>query len=78
MSGHVLITNSTVKSQIVVTNTNQILYPNDNGYFNIGKLDAGVYYLNIYAPGYTHIKDTIEIKNENIYNLLYKLKRKYK
>jgi len=74
LSGHVLINNSTVKSQIVVTNKNQIFYPNVDGYFNIGKLDVGVYYLNIYAPGYTIVMDTIEIKNENIYNLLYKLK----
>lgn len=73
ISGHVLINNS-ITSQISITNTNQTIYPDNNGYFKISDLNNGVYYLNIYAPGYSSIIDTIEIKNQNIYNLLYDLK----
>lgn len=73
ISGFIITNSKSVNGQVTIKNTNQNKTTDDRGYFNFNELDRGVYHVNIHAPGYTTITDTIEIKDQNIVDLFYEL-----
>lgn len=74
ISGFIITNNKSVKGQVSIKNLNQNKYANEKGYVKFENLTNGIYYLNIHAPGYTTIEDTIQLKGENIVDLFYELK----
>lgn len=77
ITGSVIIDDNNLnitEASISIVNLNRTVHPNHKGYFAFNNIQNGIYFLNIYAPGYKIIKDTLEVNNKNCSNLLYVLK----
>jgi len=74
ISGFIITHNKSVNGQVSIKNLNQNKTANEKGYVKFENIPNGIYYLNIHAPGYTNIEDTIQLKGEDIVDLFYELK----
>ena len=74
ISGFIITHNKSVNGQVSIKNLNQNKTANEKGYVKFENIPNGIYYLNIHAPGYTTIEDTIQLKGEDIVDLFYELK----
>ncbi|MDC3308711.1 TonB-dependent receptor [Crocinitomicaceae bacterium] len=74
ISGFIITHNKSVNGQVSIKNLNQNKTANEKGYVKFENIPNGIYYLNIHAPGYTSIEDTIQLKGEDIVDLFYELK----
>ena len=73
ISGFIITNNKSVNGQVSIKNLHQNKTANEKGYVKFENLTNGIYYLNIHAPGYTTIEDTIQLKGEDIVDLFYEL-----
>ena len=77
ITGHVLFNDqelNKIEVSVTMVNLNKTIHPDLKGFFKFNSIQNGVYFIHIYAAGYHVIKDTIEVKNKSLHNLLFVLK----